>query len=78
MESLHLGARNPKFEILRVEGDRVISNVGEAESYNIAILCMELAAARFPAKYIIHNRKTEQRHVFDFGSCGTDGAPRVG
>jgi len=56
------------FDIFRLQPDGSELHVGEAASYNIALIHIELLGSKVPAKYIIQDWETGQRHVLNFGA----------
>lgn len=55
------------FDVFRLQPDGSELHVGEAASYNMALLHIELLGSKVPAKYIIQDRENGQRHVLNFG-----------
>lgn len=53
------------FDIYRLQSDGSELHVGEARSYNIAFIDVEMLASKVPAKYVIRDRETGQRHVLN-------------
>ena len=53
------------FDIFRLQPDGSDLHVGEAKSYTGALFEIELLALKVPAKYVIHDRGTGQRHVLN-------------
>ena len=58
------------FDIFRLQPDSSEVYVGEVASYNTALLEVELLASKNPAKYIIHDRETGQRHIVNLAGLG--------
>jgi len=57
---------SPKnFEIFRLRPDGSELYVGEAVAYSIALFDVEMLASKVPAKYVIRDRGTGQRHVLN-------------
>lgn len=54
------------FDIFRLQPDGSELRVGEAKSYVGALFDLEMLASRVPAKYVIRDRATGQRHVLNF------------
>ena len=55
------------FDIYRVDFDGSVMWLGSAQSYNVALLEIELTAVEAPGDYIIVNRQTGDRTVLSFG-----------
>jgi PAS domain-containing protein len=53
------------FDIFRLQPDGSELRVGEANSYTGALFDTELLASRVPAKYVVRDRATGQRHVLN-------------
>jgi len=51
------------FDLLRLQPDGSELHVGKATSYTGAVFDIEMLASRVPAKYVIRDRVTGQRHV---------------
>ena len=55
------------FDIFRVEPDGSELQVGEAASYSIALMDVEMLASKIPAKYVVCDRETGQRWLMNLG-----------
>ena len=53
------------FDIFKLQSDGSELPVGEAESYNLALIDLEILASMVPAKYVIRDRETGQKHVLN-------------
>jgi len=59
------------FEIFRLRPDGSELYVCKAASYNIAVFDVEMLASKVPAKYVIRDRRNDQRHFTEPGApCG--------
>jgi len=59
------------FEIFRLRPDGSELYVCKAASYNIALFDVEMLASKVPAKYVICDRRSGQRHVQNLGPFGS-------
>jgi hypothetical protein len=59
------------FEIFRLRPDGSELYVCKAASYNIALFDVELLAAKVPAKYVIRDRRSGQRHLQNLDPLGS-------
>ena len=59
------------FEIFRLHPDGSELYVCKAASYDIALFEVELLASKVPAKYVIRDRRSGQRHVQNLGPLGS-------
>jgi hypothetical protein len=59
------------FEIFRLRPDGSELYVCKAASYNIALFDVEMLALKVPAKYVIRDRRSGQRHVQNLGTFGS-------
>lgn len=55
------------FDIFRLQSDGSEMHLGEATSYRIALIDVEMLAAKVPGKYVIRDRETGQKHVLNLG-----------
>ena len=63
------------FDIFRLESDGSELLVGEAASYRIAFMDVEILGSRVQAKYIIRERKTGERNILNLGPLGNSANP---
>ena len=56
------------FDVFRVQSDGSELHVAEAPSYYLALIDVEMLASKVPAKYVIRERETGQRHVLNLAS----------
>jgi hypothetical protein len=59
------------FEVFRLQADSSELYVCRAASYNLALFEVELLASKVPAKYVIRDQRSGQRHVQNLGSLGS-------
>ena len=65
------------FDVFRLQPDGTELHVGEAASHFVALLHLEMIAARVPAKYAIRDRETGQRHVVNLQHLGSSSHSRL-
>jgi hypothetical protein len=58
------------FEVFRLRPDGSELYVCKAASYNLALFEVELLASKIPAKYVIRDRRSGQRHVQNLDPLG--------